>query len=206
MSEMTRKVDGVTEDGQSYRLETFPNEPHPSRTNCQYAILRSGVRVPFAGHSVLERVEFRERNQLDGGPAHPTAISLNGECRIFFNENQVYRFKYIDMGVAITKLPAVLERLRRFPVPLSSRENIEREFTNRPVYYREMEAIVTEFDGKQGRVKLMPDNLWGRFEAEPWLADTSSPKDHEGEEWVWEDILSPHIWWHRELKSDRPLT
>ena len=164
------------------------------------------MRVPFAGHSVLERVEFRERNQLDGGLAHPTAISLNGECRIFFNENQVYRFKYIDMGVAITKLPAVLERLRRFPVPLSSREHIEREFTNRPVYYREMEAIVTQFDGQQGRVKLIPDNLWGKFEVEPWLADTSSPKDHEGEEWVLEDILSTHIWWHRKLNSDRPLT
>ncbi len=107
----------------------------------------------------------------------------------------------MDMNVAITKLLAVLERLRRFPVALSSRENIEREFTNRPVYYREMEAVVTEFDGKQGRVKLVPDNLWGKFEVEPWLADASSPKDHDGDGWIWEDLLSPHIWWFRELKS-----
>lgn len=85
----------------------------------------------------------------------------------FFQRIPVYRFLYTDINLAIAKLPAVLERLRRFPVALSGRANIEREFTNRPVYYREMEAVVAEFDGKQGRVKLMPDNLWGKLEAEP---------------------------------------
>jgi len=198
MSEKPRKFDGITEEGFAYTLRTFDKEPHSAESNCEYGILNNGARVPFRGHGVLERVELRDRNHFVGTMEDPIRIEAGGECRIFFNDYQVYRIRYMDITVAIAKLPDVLQRLRQFPIRLSSREHIESGFTNRPVYYREMEAIVTDFDGTQGSVKLIPDLLWGKFVAEPWLVDASPRKEHDGHDWVLEDILSPRIWWFRE--------
>lgn len=123
--------------------------------------------------------------------------SIDGTVKIFSDDYQVYGFKFTTFEGAISKLAKVRELLDRFPVSLGGRADCE-ILVGRKVYWREFPAIISDFDGERGRVRLTADNTEKCFVVAPWERDEKP--DHFA--MVWEDLLSPKIYWFRECDED----
>jgi hypothetical protein len=119
------------------------------------------------------------------------------EAKVYFNDFQVYRFYSSAMPDALEKMRWVMRKLTAFPFPIFNREQIKENMLEALVWYREIPAIVKDFDGYQGRCRLVPDNPERVFPPEPWDGE-SEPVTGVG---VWEDILSEKIWWFRERED-----
>jgi hypothetical protein len=194
MSNKPSVFGGVTEEGWAYT----PHEHvgiNSSNSGCDWAKLNSGQQVRFAGHRTLERVEFRDKNYLLGEPGRADCtIIAGGECRIWFNDYQIYSFRYVELYKAVLKLIQVLDRLRSFPVPLHSRHYCE-SLIGRPIYYREFPAKILDFDGEQGTVLITAENVVRNFMPEPWADEEETPESE-----LKVDLLSPKIWWFRQAE------
>ena len=193
MSHRPNRFAGVTEEGWAYTLHE-----HVELTSTHgggWAELNSGQQVPFQGHRTLERVEFRDKNHLLGEPGSTDCSIIAGsECRIWFNDYQVYSFRYVELYKAVLKVVQVLDRLRSFPVPLHNRHCCE-ALVGRPVYYREFPATILDFDGQQGTVLVAADNVTRTFLTEPWAEQEETPESE-----LRVDLLSPKIWWFRQTE------
>jgi hypothetical protein len=119
-------------------------------------------------------------------------IIAGGECRIWFNNYQIYSFRYGELDKAVMKLIHVLEKLRTFPVPLWSRVCCE-SLIGRAIYYREFPAKILDIECKQGCVLIAAENMMRNFMPEPWAHEEETP-DSE----LKVDLLSPQIHWFRE--------
>lgn len=187
-----QEFDGETEEGWAYKI-LGKNTPVPSRMGLRLARLRDGREVSFEGHDVLQRVEFRDKNYLLGDPRRADCkIIAGGECRIWLNDYQIYSFRYMELNKAVMRLVQVLDRLRNFPVPLTSRKSCE-SLVGRLIYYREFPAKILDIVGEQGVVLIAAENLASNFMPEPW-AHEEEAADSE----VKVDLLSPQIHWFRE--------
>ena len=113
-------------------------------------------------------------------------------CKFFRNDFQVYRFTAPDMILAMLELPEKVRKLSQFPVRINNRKDVNDNVLGREIYYREMTAIVADFDGENGRVLMRAPYPRG-FLSEPWVDGSKSWNQD-----IWEDLLSPHIHWHRE--------
>ena len=98
------------------------------------------------------------------------------------------------MNNALLQIAEKERRLELLPVRIYSREDVHDRVLERPVFYREIPAIIADFDGEKGRVMLRSDepNHKG-FPPEPW----DDPNIGNSQD-VWEDLLSPKIVWHRD--------
>lgn len=115
--------------------------------------------------------------------------SLSGDAKIFFNEFQVYGFPFAVNAVdfAIKRIGQVLGELRSLPVRLDGRESCE-ALLGRHIYYREQPAIIENFDGVGGMLRIRSEI--GLFTLEPWASDDAEPQYR-----LDVDIISPHIHW-----------
>jgi hypothetical protein len=187
-----QEFDGETEEGCAYNIldKSTPARKAPA---CRRGILANGQEVQFGGHIVLEKVEFHDKNHLVGEPGETECrIIAGGECRIFFNDCQVYAYRYVDLEKAILKLVQVLDQLRNFPTPLTGRGSFE-ALVGRLVYYREFPAKILHIDGEQGSVLIAAENVVRNFMPEPWAHEQETPESE-----LKVDLLSPHIYWVRE--------
>lgn len=119
------------------------------------------------------------------------------ECKLFRNDFQIYRFTAVNMAYAILRMSAVYLKILNFPIAINNRADVNEKIVGRSVYYREMPALVTMFDGERGMVSLRADGpitrTTGAFLPEPWDdSGAHAPGD------IWEDLLSPNIHWSRE--------
>ena len=115
--------------------------------------------------------------------------------KFFRNDFQIYCFKAPGMVSAITLLPEKLRKLQCFPVIINSRRDVNEQMIGRSIWYREIAAFVVALDGETGRVLIRPE-LHKSFPPEPW--DEGIPGEEvTGPGDVWEDLLSPKIYWHR---------
>lgn len=119
------------------------------------------------------------------------------EAKVYFSDFQVYRFFSPSMPEAMQKMERVMRRLVAFPFPIYNRQQVQENLISCAVYYREMPAIIRDFDGYQGAVRLVPDNPERVFPPEPWDGDV----EPVGEVGCWEDLLSEKIWWFREREE-----
>jgi hypothetical protein len=140
--------------------------------------------------------EFTERWELETVVKWQESVSTV-EGRLFRGDFQVYRFAAPTMSIALARLSEISYKLSRFPVEITGRRDVNENMIGRPVYYREFKAIIADFDGERGRVKLRSDSpgVFG-FPPEPWDGE-----DAERSQDVWEDLLSPTIHWHREEEA-----
>jgi hypothetical protein len=186
------EFDGETEEGWAYKiLDKFTRVP--SRFGTRVARLRNGREVQFDGHEVLQRVEFRDQNTLLGDPTRDNCtIIAGGECRIWFNDYQIYSFRYTELNKAIVKLLQVVDKLLHFPVPLTSRKACE-SLVGRLIYYREFPAKILDIDGELGLIVIAVVNDVRTFTPEPWAheADTAGSG-------LKVDLLSGQIHWFRD--------
>jgi len=119
------------------------------------------------------------------------------EAKVYFNDYQVYRFYSQGMPEALDKMKVVMRKLTEFAFPIFNRQQVQENLVGCLVYYREIPAIVRDFDGYQGAVRLVPDNAERVFPPEPWDGDV----EPIGEVGCWEYILSDKIWWFRDREE-----
>jgi hypothetical protein len=119
------------------------------------------------------------------------------EAKVYFNDFQVYRFYSPNMTEALDKMRPVMRRLTTFPFPIFDRTQIQENLIGCAVWYREIPAIVRDFDGYSGRVRVVPGNSEGVFPPEPW-DEPGEPITGLG---VWEDLLSEKIYWFRDREE-----
>jgi len=172
-----------------------------SKDESRFAQLSDGQAIPFEGREIEERVVFHSYNYYSDKSPHG-AVYPGGSVEIYFNNFQVYFFKFSqDLQWALTKAADVLDRLHYFPVPkaLYGREATDSLLVNRPVYYREMPAVVEEFLGQHGKVRLRAVDERG-FPTEPWIARMAGMLEYDHKLDV--DLLSNLIWWFRESDED----
>jgi hypothetical protein len=187
MTETAHKPEFVTEEGHGYDI--FGKD----------AKLVDGRWLSFHGHLNLYRVELREANHAIVAE-QPTLlrtqgmITKGGECRIWCNDFQIYRFEFTDTMLAISKLVQVLDRLQRFPVRLTNRSDAD-ILEGRLIFFREIPAKILEFDGAQGRIRIRCVCGTGRFPVEPWQEDAEPDAD------IYVDLLDPRIWWFRKAEE-----
>ena len=116
-------------------------------------------------------------------------------CKLFKNDFQVYGFTTHYMHNALSQIGEKERKLELLAgiVRINSREDVNERVIGREIYYRELAAIIIDFDGENGRVRVRSDHpgIHG-FPPEPWVESGVTEQD------VWEDLLSPRIHWHRE--------
>lgn len=121
------------------------------------------------------------------------------EVRCFRDDFQVYKFGMASLIAAAAVLGGKIHALHILPALIFNRDDVHRDVIGRAVYYREFPAIIQDFDGENGRVRLRSDSPHHiGFPPQPW-DDLLSENDQD----VWEDLLSPHIHWHREVECGR---
>jgi hypothetical protein len=124
--------------------------------------------------------------QIDGEPA---------EAKFFRGDYQIYELSMANMISLLAVIGGNTHALHWLPVLIMSREDVHRNIIGREIYYREFAAIITDFDGENGRVRVRSDSSeYHGFPPEPWdgLPEVEWSQD------IWEDLLSPRIHWHRE--------
>lgn len=187
---MTTKTEFVTEEGIGYDV----TEPQSYQSGI--ATLVNGVKAFFDGHRHLYRIEIAEQNNILGYEEKSRAVIVaGGRVRIWSDDYQIYNFRFTSIMPAIAKLIQVLDSLEKFPVPVRNRKDCE-FLISRPVYWREIPAIISDFDGEQGRVRINADNPEQRFIYEPWLEENGNLGCSAQ---IWEDLLSPRVHWFRNV-------
>jgi hypothetical protein len=127
------------------------------------------------------------------------AVSLRVvEAKFFRNNFQVYRFTAPSLLHACERIAEYHRKLMSLNVvvKINGRSDVDKNVLARPVYYREFPAIIADFDGEKGCVLVRSDTPGTLgFPVEPWDKDSSKSSRDDN---IWEDLLSPHIHWHRE--------
>ena len=119
------------------------------------------------------------------------------EAKFFYNDYQVYSTFAFGMPLMLERLYVTAALLERFPMSIKGRMEIESHLIGRKVYWRELPAIVQDFDGYTGKVMLRPQPPSKMFPSEPW--DRELGAGHTmANGWVREDLLSPKVHWFRE--------
>lgn len=154
--------------------------------------LRPGVVMQYSNSRNLLRMQRVVFESEDHGAVR---------CEISYANYRVYRFYSSDMWEAVVKATTIIPKLEKFPVPIWNRSDCEC-LLGRKVWYREMAAVIQDFDGERGTVTLRPDNAEKVFVPEPW----TGAHDHVIHETLWnqsikEDLLSPQIYWFRETEG-----
>lgn len=157
--------------------------------------LHNNKEYEYHGHEIPVRCEMIPKNVV----VTNVGIEAQGDCNIYFNEHQVYWFPFTNSYAAVEQLQRVLHGLKPLHGLLRDRKTVLEKVLKRNVYYREIPAIIDEFQGDQGRVLVRADNLQHRFPVEPWLYEIdysgATPPQPQYREYV--DILNPHLWWDR---------
>jgi hypothetical protein len=116
------------------------------------------------------------------------------EVKCFRDDFQVYKFGAGHMTAAVSLLGGKIHALRHLPVGIHSRADVHRDVIGREIFYREIPAIIIDFDGENGRVRVRSDHpAYCGFHPEPW----DDPLGEHAQD-IWEDLLSPRIHWHRD--------
>jgi len=139
-----------------------------------------------------QRFRMTERWEIVHEDSEGSAVKCN-----FFRDNfQIYCFRAIAMHLAMEKIATVYRDLRVFnyTVNLQGRKDVNDHVIARSIYYREIPAIITDFDGENGRVRVRSDSPGvSGFPPEPWDGEGA-----DNEQDIWVDLLSPKIHWFRE--------
>jgi hypothetical protein len=175
-----RPNDGVTDEGFAFTRDGV------------WATLHDGRKALFHGHKYLVQVQIEQQHRLIDFPANREIVP-GGEVRITFNDFPVYRIEFTDFWQVFLRVPLAVSSLMQLPVPLYSRELVDKEVIGRKVWWREQPAVIADFDGMRGRLKLVSEAIEQPFREAPWVEPYLYGSTH-----MWEDILSPNIYWYRD--------
>ena len=159
-----------------------PFEIAESQTRKPQAVLQTGERLPFNGHTCRATVQLDEVNVIKYDDYLPRGIYKACDVRISFNDITVYGFRADTAETALALCISYIMHLRALPVDLSSRGAIEQKLIGRKVWLRSKPTIIDGFEGPTGTVVLLNDPSEG----------------FSGNGLTRVDILSHEITWNRE--------
>jgi hypothetical protein len=183
-------IKGTLADGQEY----WVYRDKPWRTweeqKDKYAKFADGTVRPFDGFERMESIEFTTENYL-GDSLDPAEVLGQCRCLIKFDGVPVYGFVWWEMSGALLHAHRCLEKLRSLHGVFGNlnAEPSLNHLINRPVYYREVPALVLEYTPHIGSVLLAAEH--GR-EFPPMRRDLPPTKAAKV------DLLSELIRWHHD--------
>ena len=113
------------------------------------------------------------------------------------NGEVVFEFFFRDVQAALLEAHSLIGKLLEHSS--SWLVKLERErLVGRPVYYREVPAVITRIILDQGCVIIRTAD--GQPFPPPVYRDTDEDDEREVE--VKTEVLDPNIWWHRDIKAN----
>lgn len=178
------------------RFELFFGEhPHSRQDNNTYARASNGEVTTFSGHRWPVSIEIEEYNYLKSSGLSGNDISRGCQARVKIDGKHVYTLNQTrDHVVALTRLPEIVDKLMEHPVRLWKEEDLA-TLVGRTVFYRDQPAIVERWDVEEG-VLLVSES--GGFRPAPWSSDSADKADESASR-VYCDVLSPNIYWWRDV-------
>ena len=178
----------VSVSGADYPL-IYGENPHSRSDNRHYALM-GGEPVGFDGHRILIGLAFESRNYLKTSHLSGSEVRKAGTCRITADGEQVFEFFYRDVPWALLRAHHLIGELTGSPSGWMVKEERDR-LVGRPVFYREVPAVVRRLITDQGC--LMLETADGQPFPEP-VYDGGGPGCDNT---VKVEVLSPNIWWFR---------
>jgi len=118
--------------------------------------------------------------------------AFHGECSVYVSDFAVYWFEFTTLQWLAEKLPQVLRRLADFPVDIAGRTACE-ALVGRKIFYREIPAVIEDFEGERGLILIRADNEEKSFPPLPWIPPDDLIKEHR----IRVDLFDPQLWWFR---------
>lgn len=183
-------IKGKLADGQEYWV--YRDKPWHTweEQKDKYAKFADGTVRHFDGFEHHESLEFTTENYL-GDSVKPENVSGQCRCLIKFDGVPVYGFVWWEMSGALLHAHRCLEKLRSLHGVFGNlnADPSLNHLINRPVYYREVPALVLEYTPHIGSVLLAAEQ--GR-EFPPMRRDLPPTKAAKV------DLLSELIRWHHD--------
>lgn len=211
MLDRDHKFGAVICDGVIMELWDRPNDPHGlgilngcpdtwylRKTNRYDATFEW---VPWIDKCVKRpcwRLEFSEENHSKF-KWDEWRVSGSVKCRMYINDQQVYSFTSLDLSFAMARAQVLQVELLE-TVPALDYIVQGKPFEPRKVWYKGHPAVVTALT-ECGEARLEPDGSVHPNMLEPHM--TEDWEKEWAEEWetavfVFDDILSPRIYWYRD--------
>ena len=172
----------------------FGEHPHSRSDNNLYAKGPGDTIYAFDGHRVLLDIVFKSRNYLKESGLSGNEIRKAITCTILADGEPVYSFSGRDMVFMLGRAQQLSVLLGEHSSNILLADERAR-LPGRKIYYREVPALIARFIGEQGCVILQAAP--GHQFLPPIYMRDDDRDDDDIETTVKEDILSPHIWWHR---------
>jgi len=151
----------------------------------------------FEGYRVCIDIDIRQVNEREVN-SWKGRDEIRGRtyAKVLFNKEPVYEVCHRDIFKLLLQLQVVIPKLMNLPALMDYLRTqgslSETTLIGRKVFYQNHPGIIRSFIGHQGCVMIKADP--GPWPAPVWATED----DHEKNEDVKTDILSPHIWWYRD--------
>ena len=168
-----------------------------SRSDNQHYVTGMGKEpVGFDGHRILLGVQVEESNYLKDSHYSGDEIRKGGSAKILADGEVVYEFFHRDARRALLKAHHLIGELLDHSSSWLNKKDRER-LVGRLIYYDGTPAAIQRLIVDQGCVIIATED--GKPFPPPVWAE---PGDDERESSVKVEVLSPQIWWHREMKAN----
>ena len=131
---------------------------------------------------------------------YPGEFQNEGECNFFINDFQVYTFPFYAMEWGLGRLRETLRKLSDLPVRVNGRKDCE-ALLGRLIWWREVPAVIENFDGERGLLLIRADNEEKLFPHYPWT-EAEYRDDRERDHRIMVDLFDPSIHWFRSEDSE----
>lgn len=196
-----KAFDTITLHGQTYEL-IFGEHPHSRRDNNIYARSPFGEIEEFDGHRLCWRVEVEEHNYLKESELSGDEIRKGGGYKLFVDGECIYEgfCRSVEYGMQAAR--SIMEKLSEVAGGDWLRAGSRDKLLGRPIYYRDVPAVITGLIADQGCV-IIAAAPGHKLKAPAWEED---PEDWEAEhsDGVKDEVTSPHIWWWRRVEEASP--
>lgn len=177
--------------GAERRPLIYGEHPH-SRSDNRHYVEMDGEAVGFDGHRILIGVEITASNYLKGSHYSGSEVRKGGSGKITADGEVVFEFFTRDTRGALLRAHHLIGELSEHSSGWLSKEARDR-LVGRKVYYRGVPAVITRLIVDQGCVILETED--GKPFPPPVYRDAEDEDERESS--IKDEVLSPHIWWHR---------
>ncbi len=176
--------------GERYPL-IYGEHPH-SRSDNRHYVEMHGEPVGFDGHRILIGVEITASNYLKDSYYSGSEVRKGGSGKITADGEAVFEFFTRDTRGALLRAHHLIGELSDHSSGWLMKEERDR-LVGRKVFYREVPAIITALVVDQGCVMISTED--GKPFPPPVYRDAEDEDERESS--IKDEVLSPHIWWHR---------
>jgi hypothetical protein len=169
----------------------YGEHPHSRSDNRHYVKLGEGEPTGFSGHRILTDVRLTSSNYLKSSGLSGDDVRAAGSGEILADGVVVFEFFFRDVQWALLRAHHLIGELMEHSSGWMIKSERDR-LKGRKIYYREVPAIITGLVVDQGCVMISTES------GQPFPPPVYDKDDDEQESTIKDEVLSKHIWWHRE--------